>query len=86
MKPDSDPVDLAHQIDDHTDYLHDGHVHRAHDGHWDECSGDVHLAHDEHDHAHGEDCGHASVDHGDHIDYVHDGHRHAAHGDHWDEH
>jgi hypothetical protein len=23
---------------DHTDYLHDGHRHRAHDEHWDECA------------------------------------------------
>jgi hypothetical protein len=25
------------QHGDHIDYLHDGHRHRAHDGHWDEC-------------------------------------------------
>jgi hypothetical protein len=23
---------------DHTDYLHDGHRHTAHEGHWDECA------------------------------------------------
>lgn len=46
------------------------------------------LAHDttEHDHRHGDDCGHPAVPHGDHVDYVHDGHRHAAHGEHYDEH
>ena len=40
----------------------------------------------EHDHEHGQDCGHPAVEHDDHVDYVHDGHLHAAHGDHWDEH
>jgi zinc transport system permease protein len=39
-----------------------------------------------HPHEHGEECGHAAVEHGDHVDYVHDGHRHAMHGDHYDEH
>ena len=41
---------------------------------------------EEHDHAHGEACGHPAVPHGDHVDYVHDGHRHAPHGSHYDEH
>lgn len=45
-----------------------------------------HVVTDEHEHAHGQKCGHAKVEHGDHVDYVHDGHLHAAHGDHWDEH
>lgn len=40
----------------------------------------------EHDHRHGENCGHLAVPHGDHVDYVHDGHRHAPHGAHYDEH
>jgi hypothetical protein len=71
---------------DHTDYLHDGHVHHDHDGHWDECVLEDHVTHDVHDHVHGEGCGHEAVSHGDHTDYVHEGHRHAAHGDHWDEH
>ena len=44
------------------------------------------VAHDEHDHVHGEDCGHLAVEHGDHVDYVHGAHRHAAHGEHYDEH
>jgi zinc transport system permease protein len=48
---------------------------------------DEHLAvPEEHDHEHGDDCGHVAVPHGDHIDYVHDGHRHASHGAHYDEH
>jgi hypothetical protein len=42
--------------------------------------------HAEHDHEHGPDCGHETVEHGDHVDYLHDGHRHAAHDGHWDEH
>jgi zinc transport system permease protein len=41
---------------------------------------------EEHEHRHGEDCGHPAVPHGDHVDYVHDGHRHAVHGGHYDEH
>jgi zinc transport system permease protein len=41
---------------------------------------------EEHDHRHGDDCGHPAVAHGDHVDYVHDGHRHAVHGSHYDEH
>lgn len=41
---------------------------------------------EDHDHEHGEDCGHTAVPHDDHVDYVHDGHRHAPHGSHYDEH
>jgi len=41
---------------------------------------------EEHEHQHGEACGHRAVLHGDHVDYVHDGHRHAPHGSHYDEH
>jgi zinc transport system permease protein len=44
------------------------------------------VAREDHEHAHGEDCGHSAVPHGDHVDYVHDGHRHASHGSHYDEH
>ena len=56
---------------DHTDYVHDGHIHRKVDGKWVECEPDGHVV---------------AEDHGDHVDYIHDGHRHAAHGDHYDEH
>lgn len=42
--------------------------------------------HSKQDHAHGEGCGHESVQHEDHVDYVHDGHKHAEHDDHYDEH
>lgn len=41
---------------------------------------------EDHEHEHGEDCGHPAVPHDDHVDYVHDGHRHAPHGSHYDEH
>ncbi len=41
---------------------------------------------EDHEHEHGEDCGHPAVPHDNHVDYVHDGHRHAPHGSHYDEH
>ena len=42
--------------------------------------------HANHDHIHGDNCGHTAIKHGDHIDYLHDGHLHHVHGDHVDEH
>jgi zinc transport system permease protein len=45
-----------------------------------------HVAADEHDHHHGDDCGHEAIRHGNHTDYLHAGRRHAAHADHYDEH
>ena len=45
-----------------------------------------HGTHDEHPHAHGPGCGHASAGHEGHVDYIHDGHAHAAHEGHYDEH
>jgi len=47
-----------------------------------------HRFHDpqQHDRAHGENCGHQRVDHDDHLDYLHNGHWHAAHEGHYDEH
>jgi hypothetical protein len=45
-----------------------------------------HDVHNEHEHAHGPDCGHEPVKHDDHVDYLHDGHKHAEHDGHWDEH
>jgi hypothetical protein len=77
-------VAVAH--DDHTDFLHDGHAHRSHGDHWDECAPSGHVVHEAHDHVHGEACGHKAVAHGDHLDYLHDTHRHAPHEGHWDEH
>jgi hypothetical protein len=45
-----------------------------------------HRVHADHDHVHGEGCGHEAIQHDDHVDYDHDGHRHAPHEDHYDEH
>ena len=45
-----------------------------------------HEQHPDHDHRHGEGCGHEAVQHENHLDYLHDGHRHAEHGEHYDEH
>jgi len=41
--------------------------------------------HENHEHLHGENCGHEAVKHGDHTDYIHDGHVHRVHGKHVDE-
>ncbi|MEO0983818.1 MAG: hypothetical protein AAFX03_14330 [Pseudomonadota bacterium] len=80
---------------DHWDYLHDGHLHAAHGGHYDEhvievsaenpigeapVDAAVHA-----DHAHGDDA-HLRVRHGGHTDYIHDGRLHFVHGDHVDDH
>jgi len=48
----------------------------------------LHRPHDpfDHDHVHGDGCGHRAVVHDDHFDYLHDGHWHAPHDDHYDEH
>jgi hypothetical protein len=35
-----------------------------------------HPIHLNHNHQHGPNCGHISVQHGDHVDYLHDGHMH----------
>ncbi len=45
----------------------------------------AHATHDDHDHAHGPQCGHLAVTHGDHTCYVHDGHLHRDHDGHVDE-
>lgn len=42
--------------------------------------------HKDHDHVHGENCGHTKIKHGDHYDFLHDGHMHHPHQDHVDEH
>jgi hypothetical protein len=42
--------------------------------------------HHTHDHKHGQNCGHPTVQHDGHTDYLHDGHMHHMHGDHVDEH
>lgn len=83
---------------DHVCYLHDGHLHRPHEDHVDECSiqvsdgnpGACTSGHDcsghEASHVHGPDCGHEAVPHGDHIDYLVDGHLHHHHDGHCDDH
>src|SRR5690349_14157855 len=47
-----------------------------------------HRTHDltDHDHTHGDGCGHRAVPHDEHLDYLHDGHWHAAHDGHYDQH
>lgn len=44
------------------------------------------MPHDQHEHAHGPDCGHTALRHEGHVDYLHDGCLHHVHGDHVDEH
>jgi hypothetical protein len=83
---------------DHTDYLHDGHLHSPNgrgveehrlevsDSNPAACTPD--HACDGHDqaHQHGPDCGHEAVPHGDHTDFLVRGHLHHPHGDHCDNH
>lgn len=45
-----------------------------------------HKTHDAHDHTHGPNCGHKTIEHDGHQDFLHDGHLHHVHGDHVDEH
>lgn len=94
--PDCGHTAVAHG--DHTDYLHDGHLHRPHGEHTDECAIAVDAANPadctpahactshEAAHVHGPDCGHAAVPHGDHTDYLVAGHLHHPHGEHCDDH
>jgi hypothetical protein len=71
---------------DHTDYAHDGQIHRESGGSWEACEVGAHTVAEGHDHDHGSGCGHVAVPHGDHVDYLHDGSRHAGHEGHYDEH
>lgn len=45
-----------------------------------------HRTHGDHQHTHGEGCGHQAVRHQGHTDYLHDGHLHSLHEGHVDEH
>jgi len=45
-----------------------------------------HKPHANHDHQHGPDCGHKTIEHDGHEDFLHSGHMHHAHGDHVDDH
>ena len=83
---------------DHVDYLHDGHLHRDHAGHVDECRVETTGANaatctpkhacsgHEVNHAHRPGCGHEAVPHGDHTDFLVEGHLHHPHGSHCDDH
>lgn len=42
--------------------------------------------HEGHQHQHGSNCGHKTVEHEGHTDYLHDGHLHHVHDGHIDEH
>ena len=42
--------------------------------------------HQEHQHQHGDQCGHTRILHAGHVDYLHDGHLHNMHAGHVDEH
>jgi DNA-binding transcriptional ArsR family regulator len=58
----------------------------AADDHWrTTMSAPAHTTHTDHEHAHGEGCGHVAFPHADHVDYAHDGHLHRSHDGHWDE-
>jgi hypothetical protein len=86
------------QHSDHRDYLHEGHLHRAHGDHVDECSLEAggsnpvactpSHACTEHDqaHAHASGCGHDIVLHADHVDFLVGSHLHHPHGGHYDDH
>lgn len=88
----------AIQHGDHTDYLHDQHLHHQHGDHVDECSiaeGNDNASKCTPDHAcgshegghkHGPSCGHDAIPHGDHVDYIVAGHLHRPCGDHCDHH
>lgn len=42
--------------------------------------------HGEHEHKHGESCGHTAIEHKGHVDYLHDGHLHHQEGGQVEEH
>lgn len=85
--------------DDHTDYLHDGHLHHPTSGGAVEehtlplggnnpadCTPSHNCGAHPASHKHGTGCGHDTVPHGDHVDYLVSGHLHHPHGDHCDDH
>lgn len=45
-----------------------------------------HQTHPDHQHQHGDACGHGRLRHGGHTDYLHEGHLHHLHEGHADEH
>ena len=82
---------------DHTDYLHDGHLHQpsggmhhehtleVSDSNPDDCTPSHAGCHDG-SHHHQEGCGHEPVPHGNHQDFLCDGHLHHPHDNHCDNH
>lgn len=46
----------------------------------------MHNCSENHDHQHGQNCGHTAIKHGDHVDYLHDGHLHHPAGTSIEEH
>ncbi len=84
---------------DHTDYLHDGHLHHAcshgaveeHEleaggGNPVDCTPDHACEGHAEGHVHGAGCGHLAVPHAGHVDYLVAGHLHHPHGGHCDDH
>jgi len=82
----------------HTDYLHDGHLHAMQGSQVGECTIAVDRSNPDqctpqhacgaHDakHRHGPGCGHEAVPHSDHSDYLVEGHLHHPHEGHCDHH
>ncbi len=87
---------IRHQ--NHLDYIHEGHLHSPHGGHFDEhvlevsstnpnvCTPEHRCAGHDKSHRHRVGCGHEAVPHGDHVDYLVEGHLHHSHGNHCDDH
>lgn len=83
---------------DHSDYLHDGHLHhvagdtiaehviKVDDDHPSVCTPDHSCEAHDASHTHSDTCGHDRVPHGDHTGYLVDGHLHFPHGTHCDDH
>jgi hypothetical protein len=83
---------------EHTDYLHDGHLHFVHESHVDEhvvelsaanpddCTTDHACGEHEVSHKHESGCGHEAVPHASHTDYLVAGHLHHQHEGHCDDH
>jgi hypothetical protein len=63
---------------DHFDYIVNGQLHHAHEGHCDHHGSItvVHPVHERHNHLHSKTCGHTQIIHDGHVDYLHDGHLH----------
>jgi len=77
---------------DHVDFLHDGHLHAAHNMHFDECSiavsaeNPADCANIECTCGHTAGCTHETIPHGDHVDHLVGNRLHFSHADHCDDH